>query len=417
MEYRFPGKVLLALITILPLCACAPSAREPRTFYLDGDALVKTRRQIVDREPAFQPAMNLLLADAKVALDSKPTSVLDKQTVGPSGNKHDYVSFAPYFWPNPDTKDGLPYVRHDGHHNEELVKQGDAVRLKQMIVDVDTLSLAYWFTHDAAYSRHAALLLRTWFLDPATRMNPNFQYAQAIRGVTEGRGIGLIEFRGMYLLVDDLGLLDDAPGWSAADAAGMHAWLEQYYQWIKTSQNAHDEEAAKNNHGSWIDAQECALTLYLGHNDDARAICERARSRIAVQINLDGQEPLETVREDALGYSLGNIRGLATTAVLARHVGIDLWRYKTNDDRNIRLALDFILPVFTNDKPWPWHQLRKLDADEPLPIVLEAVEVFGDAGFDSYIQKLPADKFASNRSQLLFANFPLYKPADPNNSK
>ena len=58
---------------------------------------------------------------------------------------------------------------------------------------VPALTAAWLVTRDTRYARHAALHLRAWFLDPATRMNPSLDYAQAIWGVTPGRGTGVID--------------------------------------------------------------------------------------------------------------------------------------------------------------------------------------------------------------------------------
>ncbi|STT07484.1 Alginate lyase [Klebsiella michiganensis] len=106
---------------------------------------------------------------------------MDKTLVAASGNKHDYYSFPPYWWPNPDTKDGLPYIRKDGQTNPDANSDAtDKNRLVKMSNDVSTLALAWYFSHDDRYAQKAAEQLKTWFLDPKTRMTPNLQHAQAI---------------------------------------------------------------------------------------------------------------------------------------------------------------------------------------------------------------------------------------------
>src|SRR5215831_17811958 len=59
-------------------------------------------------------AREALIKAADRALEQKPLSVVDKKKVPPSGDKHDYLSQAPYWWPDPSKPDGLPYIRRDG---------------------------------------------------------------------------------------------------------------------------------------------------------------------------------------------------------------------------------------------------------------------------------------------------------------
>src|SRR5262249_4287316 len=148
-------------------------------------------------------------------------SVRDKKKSVAGADPLDYVSFAPYFWPNPDTPDGLPYVRRDGRHNDELVRQGDREHFGAVKHAVYALALGYYFTGDAKYAEHAAVLLRAWFLDARTRMNPHLNHAQAVPGGATGRPAGLIEFRDMPQLVDALGLLEASTVWTEADRKAM----------------------------------------------------------------------------------------------------------------------------------------------------------------------------------------------------
>ena len=65
------------------------------------------------------PALKKLQIGAERAQLGDTYSVTDKTLSPPSGNKHDYMSLAPYWWPNPNTANGLPYIRRDGVVNPE----------------------------------------------------------------------------------------------------------------------------------------------------------------------------------------------------------------------------------------------------------------------------------------------------------
>ncbi|HKS37111.1 MAG TPA: alginate lyase family protein, partial [Verrucomicrobiae bacterium] len=161
----------------------------PRVFLLDGKHLQAVRQRIRDGDKGLGLALAGLERDAQRALKAGPFSVVHKQATPPSGDKHDYMSQAPYFWSNPETTNGLPYIRRDGERNPEINKFPDHRVMDEMVDAVETLALAYYLAGDNAYASKAAGLLQAWFLDPATRMNPHLQYAQAIPGINTGRGI------------------------------------------------------------------------------------------------------------------------------------------------------------------------------------------------------------------------------------
>lgn len=370
--------------------APAPKPELPPVFLLDARALQETRERLRAGDATLAPAWMTLRAEAARALAVGPFSVVDKPSTPPSGDRHDYMSQAPYCWPNQKTANGLPYMRRDGERNPESDRIPDHRALDQMADAVETLSLAWWSGGEAKHAERAAVLLRAWFLDPATRMNPRLEYAQFVPGVDTGRGIGLIETRGLTRVVDAAGLLRSSPAWSADHDRALRDWYNQFLHWMLTSGHGRAEAAAKNNHGTYFDVQAASFALFIGRTALARQILEAARdTRIAVQIEPDGRQPLELARTKAWGYSVGNLDGLTLLATLADRVGVDLWHYRTRDGRSLRTALLYLAPFAVEKKPWPYPQLGGFTPDPLFPVLRRAGRRCQDEEFARVMAKLP----------------------------
>lgn len=381
--------LLLFLVAIPAFAQQAP----PATLLISGSFLAHARRQ---QDPAILEAVR---SEGDRALGQGPFSVMEKKEMPPSGSKHDYMSLAPYWWPNPATPNGLPYIRRDGETNPKarsIPDHGNAFKLEDA---VHALALAYYFTGNDKYAARAMLLLRTWFLDPATRMNPNLNYAQAVLGVNQGRGIGLIEMRGLPRILDAITLISGSRSLTPADRSGLHTWFSTYLEWLQNSPNGRAESRSKNNHGSWYDQQLVGIALFLGDKDLARRVTETAKTkRIAFQIKPDGGEPLELARTKSFSYSVFNLSALMDLAQEAQLAGVDLWNYQAADGASIRAALEYLLPYAEGSKKWTHENLNGLQAGSlTIPLLRAAAHYHSP----TYLQEAKNLEKASSAETLL----------------
>lgn len=356
---------------------------------------------------AQTPARDALIKQADQALRIPASSVMEKKAKPPSGDKHDYMSVGPYWWPDPSKPDGLPYIRKDGERNPEREDdQTDSNKFHRLLGAVPTLALAYRETGREEYAAHAAELLRVWFLDPATKMNPNLNYGQSIPGRVEGRGTGIIDTAGLLEVTQALPWLEKSSAWTKPDQDGMKSWLAKYCEWLQTSKNGKEERDAKNNHGTWYDVQVTALALFTGQDDLARQVVEQAKSkRVAAQIRPDGKMPEELARTNSLSYTTMNTRAFCNLADLASKVGVDLWNYQTKDGRGIHKAIDFLAPYVDPAKQWPFEQIGGVKLSNRMDIgalLRRAALAYKDPRYEAMLATLPANEVQASRMQILW---------------
>jgi hypothetical protein len=324
---------------------------------LDGQQLASVRARLQANDAKTRAALAALEQEAAKALTLKPVSVMDKGVAPPSGDKHDYMSQAPYWWPDPSKQNSLPYIRRDGERNPEIGRITDHGNFDRLMDAVATLGLAFHLTGRADYAEHAARLVRVWFIDPATRMNPHLRYGQGIPGINEGRGIGIIETRRLPDMLDGVLLLAGSPAWTSSDEAALQAWMRSYLTWLTESQHGKEESKNGNNHETWYAVQVAGIALYTGQPDLARRVLEGARDSIARQIEPDGRQPRELERTRSWHYSIFNVEAFFDLATLGDRVDVDLWRYSTADRRSLRRAVDFLVPYAVRERKWTYPDI------------------------------------------------------------
>lgn len=344
----------LALLLLAP-CTQAQSIWNPTH-------LANVKQSI--HQPFYATAYEGLKAEADRLLDVRPLSVMMKEKTPASGDKHDYMSQARYYWPDPSKPDGLPYIARDGESNPELNKL-DRNRLGATANRVTTLSLAWYFSGEEKYAQKATELIRTWFFNKDTRMNPNLEYAQMIPGHNNGKGrcYGVLDSYSFVEMLDAVKLLETSKSFTAKDAKELKAWFGKLLNWILTSPQGQEESRQANNHSTAYDAQVIAIALYTGNLEVAREVINSVPTkRIYTQIEPDGRQPHELRRTLAFGYSQYNLTHLLDIFCMAQKIGLKIDDATSADGRNFYKAMDFLAKYVGKDvKDWPYQQISEWD--------------------------------------------------------
>lgn len=407
---------VVSWLMLLSTIACAQKQVQetkeatPTLIMLNGMVLQRSKNAIQRREDFVMPAYEALITKADKMLDEGPFTVMNKEQTPPSGNKHDYMSMAPYWWPDPDKADGLPYIRRDGEVNPETRLCTDHQQLHRMAECVRVLALAYYFSEDERYATHAAKLLKAWFLDDATKMNPHLTYAQSIPGITEGRSYGIVDAQCLPRMLDGVLLLQTSSAWSSQDHNALKDWFKEYNQWLLTSEMGQKEDKAANNHSSQYDLQTCVYDLFTGRSGDAEwRLHTTTRSRQDSQLEADGSQPEELARTKPWAYSTANLQHLVDLALLGERVGVNLWEHVTPKGASIQKAIEWFFPYISGEKPFPKEEItHHRDASALAAVLMKTADRFGVEEYKKQLQNLA--KFTGNEFDVESSIYTLTNP-------
>lgn len=345
----------LALLLLTP---CMPTIRTQAQSIWDKGHLENVKASI--ERPFYATSYQTLKAEATRLLTTQPLSVMMKTKTPASGDKHDYMSQARYTWPDPTKPDGLPYITRDGQTNPEI-NLLDRNRLGATASHVVTLTLAWYFSGDEAYAQKATELIRVWFLNKETRMNPNLEYAQMVPGHDNGKGrcYGLIDSYSFIEMLDAVALLEQSKAFTPKDSKQLKAWFTKLTDWMLTSSQGKEEAAGANNHSVAYDAQIAAFSLYTGNRKLAQEVIEAfPQKRIFPQVNPDGSQPHELRRTLAFHYSQYNLAHFIDLMLMGRKLGLHIDNATSDDGRNFYKAMDFLTPYAGKSlSEWPYQQI------------------------------------------------------------
>ncbi|KAH8100385.1 chondroitin AC/alginate lyase [Cristinia sonorae] len=337
--------------------------------------------------PSTILAQKTILKSAVESAASGPWSVTNKSIIAPTGDKHDYMSWAPYWWPDcskaGNTTELSPqqiwttcaYVSRDGQFNPDVRTSGvnDVGNFADFSDAVFYNSLAWAINGSSVYAANVARFIDYWFINPETAMNPNLEYAQMQRGPDGQKGThtGLLDLKSMAKIVPGVLILREgkAPEWTADLDAQFVNWTNSYLPWLTTAKLAIEEEESLNNHGSFYFNQLAALQILVGDKDGAKETIEKFFKGIYQgQIAANGDQPFESARTRPYHYRAYNLGAMLTNARLGQYVGYDAWNVTTKAGSTIKDACDYAMTQPAGDE----------DASELYSIVNAIGAVYGD---------------------------------------
>ena len=323
--------------------------------FTDSSFINETKEKIKNAQGVWVRIARELKYKADVAMEEEPLSVTQAKSPASSGNPHDYFSEGPYWWPNPEDPDG-PYIRRDGEYNPDRFDTHRNM-VEDMSRNVLVLAQAGYYLDNEAYTERAVEHIKVWFLNEDTMMNPHLEYGQAIRGVCEGRGIGIIETR-ILMSVVFAGCFIRESGKYDGEISQLKQWFAQYLKWLNESEKGIEEKMWFNNHGIWWTAQALSFAAFTDNKPLMEEFYDHYKKNIiSKQLNSDSAFGDELGRTRSYTYSLFSLQACAIICEIARTQGVDLWSYETEDGRSLKRAYEFIYPGFENIFTWKYNQI------------------------------------------------------------
>ncbi len=304
------------------LVSTSIAAADPNMF-LNQTEIDAIKLKINAGEAPWTGALNTVLDRAQVALNTPLQSVTYQGVV--SGN--------------------IQWHQDDDH--PAAIIMSDSVR---------TLGLAYAFTGESQYAEKALDFIRTWTLDPVTRMRPT----------PPGKSIQIsVTMPALFYGAD---LISNYEGWNPTEKAGFQDWTQAIAADVRANGQGN------NNFSNWRTVMLASAGAFLHDESLLTYAADEWRRLVPIQIQNSGSAwagrmSQEYTRDDGLHYSTFAINAMMQTAEIMDNRGVNLYDYvhefETNGAPNgtyasLKLALDYITPYAIAPETWPYSQVTEI---------------------------------------------------------
>ncbi len=375
--------ILFSFLLVLAIKIEAQTTDNGSYLFFSNEQIDAVKKSIDSKDEKIMPFAKLLKKQADKMLKKGPWAITSAKAPSKSGDPHDYYSEGRYWWKNPDDPNGK-YLRKDGLTNPDAFRAHTKM-LGEVYNAVYYLSMAAYFFGEQKYADHAAEIISVWFLDPATRMNPNMNFAQAVIGVVKGRGAGIIDMHNYAMFPAAVNLLKASGMWNDKDYNLLKDWFRQYLNWLQTSKNGKHEMNAGNNHMTWWTAQAMAYSIFLNDTSVYNMLIDHFKNvLVAKEIMPDGSCPKEEARTKSLHYSVFNQDAFSILCTMCSLRGTDLWNYSAPASGSVKTAIDYLMPYLEGAKNWEKQNIVPFENEQPYFLVLAYIRYQDKSYLDQY---------------------------------
>jgi hypothetical protein len=366
----------------------------PKTVSYEGEKLIKVKENLYK----YPEEAQFVKERAEKLMERGTYSVIYKKLIPPTKNPNDYMTMGTYWWPDPSKPDGLPYIRKDGIFNPDA--KDDKNTYGAMANAAYYLAHAAYVFENESYADMAAQILRVWHIDEKTRMTPHAEFAQAIPGICEGRGIGIIDFAASHNVFDAAEILYALGALDEKNYNLLKQWYVDFINWMITSEKGLFEDNYFNNHGAWYDVQIIAAARFTNRPELAKRVAANAyRRRHKTHIMPDGSQPHELERTQAMSYSTMNLRALTKLASFSAKLGYKEYTGVDSEAGVFLLgkAVEFLYPYATDQSEFPYQQIKPGDFGKDIcEILMVLFELTGDVKYESMAKSIQKPQYMSN---------------------
>ncbi|MDM1033765.1 alginate lyase family protein [Myroides odoratimimus] len=324
------------------------------TYTLDQNALLVHKIDInlgkdLIKNRSFKKLINE--ADSYISKKVLPSVTLNKNILE-NQNQNDYVSFGRYWWPNENSKDGLPYILIDGKTNNTNLRNSDKIYIDEVSREIFVLGLAYYYTQDDKYAVFASEVLKCFFIDEDTKMAPNMEYAQIVPGKKDSGG-AVIESAVFLDLIDGIQLIKSSDFIDTDVLKGVKDWFVDYLYWMDNSLKGKNDKKRINNLGTYNTLLRVVFNLFTENRVIAQDIyLNEVGVHIKNQISNDGSMPLELKRAIPLGYVKFNLLAYSMLINAGKCFSNNLLNEDPLLNKKLNSAFEWLGAFYDGEKEW-----------------------------------------------------------------
>ncbi|KIJ27093.1 hypothetical protein M422DRAFT_71747 [Sphaerobolus stellatus SS14] len=278
------------------------------------------------------------------------TAVTNKSVIAPSGDKHDYMSWAPYSWPNctsvgnttelaqEEVWTTCPYYTRDGLFNPDGRPIND-VGAFQNLSDAMLYNAIVWNfagTSSSLYSQRIGTKLDIFKTRGAPSHSVSTQFNSIHSDVLQrgsdgqtGSHTGVLDLKGFAKIASGILILrkGGSSDWTTDLDNQFKAWCSEYITWLEAASIALQEAVSTNNHGTFYCNQLVALKLIVNDVAGAKSVT---------------QTYFNTLYQNHIDKS-----GEQTNAHIQKYAypSSDVWNRTTSDGATIKDALDWAMGI------------------------------------------------------------------------